>query len=76
MGSRSASSFSVDTFVQTPIRSVVLHDVAIQLPIAEFFAGFILFCHDLPDGRHVGIALNGCGVGASWTLLGDHWDMF
>ena len=33
MGSRSASSFSVDVFVQTPIRSTVLHDVAIQLPI-------------------------------------------
>ena len=30
MGSRSASSFSVDIFVQTPIRSVVLHDVAIH----------------------------------------------
>ena len=39
MGSRSASSFSVDIFVQTPIRSVVLHDVAIQLPITEFFTG-------------------------------------
>ena len=30
MGSRSASSCSVDMFVQTPIRSTVLHDVAIQ----------------------------------------------
>ena len=39
MGSRSISSFSVDIFVQTPIRSVVLHDVAIQLPITEFFTG-------------------------------------
>ena len=28
MGSRSASSFSVDMFVQTPVRSTVLHDVA------------------------------------------------
>ena len=42
MGSRSASSFSVDMFVQTPIRSTVLHDVAIQLPITEFFTGCIL----------------------------------
>ena len=41
MGSRSASSFSVDMFVQTPIRSTVLHDVAIQLPITEFFNGCI-----------------------------------
>ena len=41
MGSRSAFSFSVDIFVQTPIRSVVLHDVAIQLPITEFFTGCI-----------------------------------
>ena len=37
MGSRSASSFSVDVFVQTPIRSTVLHDVATQLPLTEFF---------------------------------------
>ena len=41
MGSRSASSFSVDMFVQTPIRSTVLHDVAVQLPITEFFIGCI-----------------------------------
>ena len=39
MRSRPASSFYVDLFVQTPIRSVVLHDVAIQLPITEFFIG-------------------------------------
>ena len=51
MGSRSASSFSVDIFVQTPIRSVVLHDVAIQLPITEFFAGFI-FSNDPLDRQN------------------------
>ena len=28
-------------FVQTPVRSAVLHDVAIQLPITEFFIGCI-----------------------------------
>ena len=33
--------FPVDVFVQTPIRSTVLHDVAIQLPITEFFIGCI-----------------------------------
>ena len=48
MGSRSASSFSVDVFVQTPIRSGVLHDVAIQLPITEFFTGCI-FSNDPLD---------------------------
>ena len=41
MGSRLASSFSVDVSVQTPVRSVVLHDVAIQLPITEFFTGCV-----------------------------------
>ena len=41
MGSRSVSSFSVDILVLTPIRSVVLHDVAIQLPITELFTGCI-----------------------------------
>ena len=29
-------------FVQTPIRSTVLHDVAIQLPITQFFIGCIV----------------------------------
>ena len=52
MGSRSASSFSVDTFVQTPIRSVVLHDVAIQLPITEFFIGCI-FSNDPLDRQNL-----------------------
>ena len=51
MGSRSASSFSVDIFVQTPIRSVVLHDVAIQLPITEFFTGCI-FSNDPLDRQN------------------------
>ena len=37
MGSRSASSFSVDMFVQTLVRSTVLHDAATQLPLSEFF---------------------------------------
>ena len=41
MGSRSASSFSVDMFVQTLVRSTVLHDVATQLPLTEFFIGCI-----------------------------------
>ena len=52
MGSRSASSFSVDIFVQTPIRSVVLHDVAIQLPITEFFTGCI-FSNDPLDRQNL-----------------------
>ena len=39
--SRSASSFSVDVFVQTPVRSNVLHDAATQLPLTEFFIGCI-----------------------------------
>ena len=52
MGSRSASSsFSVDMFVQTPIRSTVLHDVAIQLPITEFFIGCI-FSNDPLDRQN------------------------
>ena len=41
MGSRSASSFSVDVFVQTPVCSNVFHDVATQLPLTEFFIGCI-----------------------------------
>ena len=41
MGSRSASSFSVDTSVQTPTRCVVQHDAATQLPLTEFFTGCI-----------------------------------
>ena len=41
MGSRPASSFSVDTSVQTPIRCVVQHDAATQLPLTEFFIGCI-----------------------------------
>ena len=40
-GSRPASSFSVDTSVQTPIRCVVQHDAATQLPLTEFFIGCI-----------------------------------
>ena len=51
MGSRSASSFSVDNFVQTPIRSAVLHDVATQLPIKEFFTGCI-FSNDPLDRQN------------------------
>ena len=41
MGSRSASSFSVDMSVQTPVRCAVLHDAATQLPLTEFFIGCI-----------------------------------
>ena len=52
MGSRSASSCSVDMFVQTPIRSTVLHDVAIQLPITEFFTGCI-FSNDPLDRQNL-----------------------
>ena len=51
MGSRLASSFSVDMFFQTPVRSVVLHDVAIQLPITEFFTGCI-FSNDPLDRQN------------------------
>ena len=52
IGSRSVSSFSVDIFVQTPIRSVVLHDVAIQLPITKFFTGCI-FSNDPLDRQNL-----------------------
>ena len=51
MGSRLASSFSVDVFVQTPVRSVVLHDVVIQLPITEFFIGCV-FSNDPLDRQN------------------------
>ena len=51
MGSRLASSFSVDVLVQTPVRNVVLHDVAIQLPIKEFFIGCV-FSNDPLDRRN------------------------
>ena len=49
MGSRAASSFSVDTSVQTPIRCVVQHDAATQLPLMEFFIGCI--CSNSPLDR-------------------------
>ena len=52
MGSRSASSFSVDVFVQTPVRSNVLHDVATQLPLTEFFTGCI-FSNDPLDRQNL-----------------------
>ena len=48
MGSRPASSFSLDVFVQTPTRSTVLHDTSTQLPLTEFFIGCI-FSNDLFD---------------------------
>ena len=41
MGSRPASSFSLDVFVQTPTRRTVLHDTSTQLPLTEFFIGCI-----------------------------------
>ena len=53
MGSRPASSFSVDVFVQTPLRSVVLHDVATQLPLTKFFIGCI-FSDDPLDRQNFG----------------------
>ena len=37
MGSRPASSFSLDVCVQTPTRSTVLHDTSTQLALTEFF---------------------------------------
>ena len=64
MGSRLASSFSVDVFVRTPVRSVVLHDAATQLPLTEFFIGCVFsngpldrpkFCSTVPvisSGRY------------------------
>ena len=52
MGSRLASSFSVDVSVQTPVRSVVLHDVAIKLPITQFFVGCV-FSNDPLDRQNL-----------------------
>ena len=43
MGSRPASSFSVDVFVQTPKRRTVLHDTSTQLTVTEFFIGCIFW---------------------------------
>ena len=51
MGSRSASSFSVDVFLQTPTCSTVLHDVATQLQPTEFFIGCI-FSNDPLDRQN------------------------
>ena len=51
MGSRSASSFSLDVFVQTPTRSTVLHDTSTQLPLTEFFIGCI-FSNDPLDHQN------------------------
>ena len=53
MRSRSASSFSVDTSVQTPIRCVVQHDAATQLPLTEFFIGCIYSNSPLDRKNHV-----------------------
>ena len=51
MGSRSASSFSVDTSVQITTHSAVLIDAATQLDLTEFFIGWIY--SDQPfDRRH------------------------
>ena len=41
LGARSASSFSVDVAVQTPLRCTVSHDTSTQLPLTEFFIGCI-----------------------------------
>ena len=62
MGSRSSSSFSVDVFVQTPIRSTVLHDVAIPLPITEFFIGCI-FSSDPLDRQNWSTCLAAASAG-------------
>ena len=65
MGSRSASSFSVDTSVQISAHSVVQLDAATQLDLTEFLIGWIfsdspidrrhLFCQSPPSilGAHV-----------------------
>ena len=53
MGSRPASSFPVDVFVQTLIRSTVLHDVSTQLPLTEFFTRCI-FSKDPLDRQGFG----------------------
>ena len=50
MGSRSASSFSVDTSMQTSLRSVVQHDAATQITLTEFFIGCT--CSNSPLDRH------------------------
>ena len=51
MGSRSASSFSVDASVQNTAHSAVLIDAATQLNLTEFFIGWIY--SDQPvDRRH------------------------
>ena len=51
MGSRSASSFSVDTSVQISAHSVVLLDAATQLDLTEFLIGWIYSDRPL-DRRH------------------------
>ena len=65
IGSRSASSFSVDTSVQTSTHGVVQLDAATQLDLTEFLIGWIfsdspidrrhLFCQSPPSvlGAHV-----------------------
>ena len=51
MGSRSASSFSVDTSVQISAHSVVQLDAATQLDLTEFLIGWIYSDRPL-DRRH------------------------
>ena len=51
MGSRSASSFSVDTSVQISAQSVVQLDAATQLDLTEFLIGWI-FSDSPIDRRH------------------------
>ena len=57
MGARPASSFSLDVFVQTPIRSTVAHDPSTKLPLTEFFIGCI-FSND-PFDRHGSSSVQG-----------------
>ena len=73
MGSRSASSFSVDTSVQISAHSVVQLDAATQLDLTEFLIGWIYSDRPL-DRRHPflsGPAINTgrtCGTSAAaWT---------
>ena len=51
MGTRPASSLSLDTAVQTPLHSVATHGTSTQQPLTEFFIGWI-FSNDplVPQG--------------------------
>ena len=67
MGSRPAFSFSVDTSMQTSIRSVVQHDAATQLPLTEFFIGWIFSDSPLDRRNHM--------AATSLTMRCLAWDL-